>query len=253
MAKILKESDMRELESQLAQGKITYGRMVELIEEKVLQGCIPKVDLLAQLETASQAMKDIAYNEDLELSERHQAYNRFAALQWLKDWIPQIVNESNAENGNIEPSKEPLSPTQERLIAVITPYYQDFEVYVRDIYKSMSGKKSIQKTGEFTYITIEGKCYKSKYFHVDSIEKASGRTFDSIEKGHRFGLMKNGDELLHFCYSRLKDKNARKPYNYPAIMLMPETKEAICNSCGHAWKIELPAIYKETFCLNCGE
>jgi len=188
MAKILKVSDMREFEAQLAQEKITYGRMVELIEEKVLQGCIPKVDLLAQLdkmieqakeaamlyedknmpiskqssgamamayhlvknwvlnhifmedneipktpnyapkdhisksdllaqiETTSQAMKEIAYNEDLELNERHQAYNRFAALQWMKDWVPHLANVANAENGNLGQHENTPNPMQARCL-----------------------------------------------------------------------------------------------------------------------------------------
>lgn len=50
MAKILKVSDMRDLEAQVIKGEITYSRMLELIEEKVLEHCILKNDLLTHID-----------------------------------------------------------------------------------------------------------------------------------------------------------------------------------------------------------
>ena len=50
MAKILKESYMRKLEAQLAKEEITYSRMLELIEEKVLEGHILKTVALEAIE-----------------------------------------------------------------------------------------------------------------------------------------------------------------------------------------------------------
>jgi len=139
---------MRELEAQLAQEKITYGRMVELIESKVLKDHISKSDLLVQIEHAVKKMKGLYNDESSDEATRRYAYNRFAALQWLKDWVPHIVNVANAESGNLGQSESTPNPMQ----------------------------------------ALRG-------------EPASMR----------------------------------------------------CLKCKHEWKIELPALYKETFCPNCGE
>lgn len=50
MSKIIKVSDMREFEAQLRKGEITYNRMLELIEEKVLEGYISKEAILKGLD-----------------------------------------------------------------------------------------------------------------------------------------------------------------------------------------------------------
>jgi len=177
MAKILKVSFMRYLAEQVSRGKITYGRMLELIEAKILSECetqkdhISKADLLAHIETNSDVMKEIAYNEDIEISERKQAYDRFAALEWLKDWVPHLANLSNAENGHIE--------------------------------SEISEAARIQLANEMS------------------------------DAARNVGQHKNmANEMI-------------------AAQSQPSSIE--CLSCGHEWNIEMPALYKETFCPKCGE
>lgn len=355
MANILKVGHMRDLESQVIEGKITYGRMLELIEAKVLEQCILKADLLveihkkidynndnkdhvfgksqmwtgnavqkaivfnlenisewvskykperqnskdddpltsktpkdhiskadlmAQIETTSNAMKGVAYNEDIGEITRKQAYDRFAALEWLKDWVPHLANMSNAENGHIKAGiseserraqyENMPNLIQEMSIAVVAPNYRDFEYYVGEIYKAMPKGKSIVSSHQFRWVEIEGKSYKSKYYYVNSIEDTRARVFDAVEKAHSFGLMENGDELLHFCLSRIKDKthhwkrtkseispkewkaNHEKMANeMRAAQMQPVQMQ--CPKCFTKWNIETPALYKETFCPKCGE
>jgi hypothetical protein len=50
MAQILKAADMRDLEAHIGQGEITYSRMLELIEERVLEGYISKEVVLKELD-----------------------------------------------------------------------------------------------------------------------------------------------------------------------------------------------------------
>jgi hypothetical protein len=212
MAKILKVSDMRKLESQLAQEKITYGRMVELIEEKVLQDCIPKDDLLAHLDNlieGAQKQEATFKEAEMEISEltsgamamAYQIVRNFAGRQ-----VPEIeAAKSKLDRAELQAQYENMpNPMQERVIAVISPHFRDFEVYVRGIYSAMQGEKSMVEAGGFRYITIEGKRYKSKYFHVNSADDAVARVFDGVEKSHGFDLMLNGRELFDLCYSRLK-------------------------------------------------
>lgn len=50
MASILKVSYMRDIEAQFIREEITYNRMLELIEDKVLEHCVLKDDLLTEIE-----------------------------------------------------------------------------------------------------------------------------------------------------------------------------------------------------------
>jgi hypothetical protein len=53
--------------------------------------------------------------------------------------------------------------------------------------------------------------------------------------------------------SKLDPAALQAQYENVLDQMRPEYHDAICNVCKHQWKIELPALYKETFCPNCGE
>jgi RNase P subunit RPR2 len=158
MAKIIKVADMREFEAQLIKEEITYTRMLELIEAKVLEQCFLKDDLLAEID------KRIGVSE-----KREQIFS---------------VTSNKA------------SALSERVRQLL---FKNIKLWVL-AYKPASNYKNIKS--------------------------------ELSEAARNVGQYENMANEMRAAQSK------------------PSSIE--CLSCGHKWNIELPALFKETFCPKCG-
>lgn len=181
MAKILKVADMRDLEAQVIEGKITYGRMLELIEAKILEQCILKDDLLAH--------------------------------------IDKLIEGAQKQEATFKESEMGISELTSGAMAMA---YQ--------IVRNFVGR------------------------HAPEIEAAKNKI---SEAARSLGQYENQEKKTHH-WKRTKSEISPKEWKAHCESMANEMKVAQvhlqmqCPKCFTKWNIEIPALYKETFCPKCG-
>jgi hypothetical protein len=87
-------------------------------------------------------------------------------------------------------------------IAVITGSIAGFRAYVKTIYRALPGDKSIITS---SIMTIEYPLGVSNtYYPIQNMDDLTGDRFDKVEKTDEFPLLENGNELLKFAETRIK-------------------------------------------------
>lgn len=87
-------------------------------------------------------------------------------------------------------------------IAVITGSIAGFRAYVKTIYRALPGDKSIITSSIMTIECPLG--VSNTYYPIQNMDDLAGDRFDKVEKTDEFPLLENGNELLKFAETRIK-------------------------------------------------